>query len=142
MIDRNLARGLFLAAIALAFGLGALRYPIGDFSRAGAGLFPLMMSCLLLLIAVATLVRSRLMKNGPPFEFNPVNIALLLSSLCAFALVSRVLNMTAGIVAMVFISGVAGTAKYSIVRNLKVSVGLFLVALAFQKLLGLGLNLY
>jgi hypothetical protein len=141
MIDRNLARGLFLAAIALAFGLGALRYPIGDFARAGAGLFPLMVSVLLLLIALATLVRSRVV-TGPRFEFNPVNIALLLSALCAFALVSRVLNMTAGIVAMVFISGFAGTAKYSIVRNLKVSVGLFLVALAFQKLLGLSLNLY
>jgi Tripartite tricarboxylate transporter TctB family len=141
MIDRNLARGLFLAAIALAFGLGALRYPIGDFARAGAGLFPLMVSVLLLLIALATLVRSRVV-TGPRFEFNPVNIALLLSSLCAFALVSRVLDMTAGIVAMVFISGFAGTAKYSIVRNLKVSVGLFLVALAFQKLLGLSLNLY
>jgi len=141
MIDRNLARGLFLGAIALAFGLGALRYPIGNFARAGAGLFPLMMSVLLLLIALATLVRARLVA-GPRFEFNPVNIALLLSALCAFALVSRVLNMTAGIVAMVFISGFAGTAKYSIVRNLKVSVGLFLVALAFQKLLGLSLNLY
>ena len=141
MIDRNLARGLFLGAIALAFGLGALRYPIGNFARAGAGLFPLMMSVLLLLIALATLVRARLVA-GPRFEFNPVNIALLLSALCAFALVSRVLNMTAGIVAMVFISGFAGTARYSIVRNLKVSVGLFLVALAFQKLLGLSLNLY
>lgn len=141
MIDRNLARGLFLGAIALAFGLGALRYPIGNFARAGAGLFPLMMSVLLLLIALATLVRARLVA-GPRFEFNPVNIALLLSALCAFALVSRVLNMTAGIVAMVFISGFAGTAKYSIVRNIKVSVGLFLVALAFQKLLGLSLNLY
>jgi len=141
MIDRNLARGLFLAAIALAFGLGALRYPIGDFARAGAGLFPLMVSALLLLIAVATLVRSRVVA-GPRFQFNPVNIALLLSALCAFALVSRVLDMTAGIVAMVFISGFAGTAKYSIVRNIKVSVGLFLVALAFQKLLGLSLNLY
>ena len=141
MIDRNLARGLFLAAIALAFGLGALRYPIGDFARAGAGLFPLMVSVLLLLIALATLVRSRVV-TGPRFEFNPVNIALLLSALCAFALVSRVLDMTAGIVAMVFISGFAGTAKYSIVRNLKVSVGLFLVALAFQKLLGFNLPLY
>lgn len=27
-------------AIALAFGLTALRYPIGDLGRAGAGLFP------------------------------------------------------------------------------------------------------
>jgi len=141
MIDRNLARGLFLTAIALVFGLGALRYPIGDLSRAGAGLFPLMMSGLLLLIAVATIVRSRFVASAR-FEFHKANIALLLGSLCAFALVSRLLNMTAGIVAMVFISAFAGSARYSIARNLKVSVGLFLVALAFQKLLGLSLNLY
>ena len=141
MIDRNLARGLTLAAIALVFGLGALRYPIGNFARAGAGLFPLMVSSLLLLVAVATLVRSRFV-SSERFQFNPANIGLLLFSLCAFALVSRLLNMTAGIVALVFISGFAGSAPYSIVRNLKVVAGLFLVALAFQKLLGLGLNLY
>ena len=28
-------------AISLAFGLTSLRYPIGEFSRAGPGLFPL-----------------------------------------------------------------------------------------------------
>jgi hypothetical protein len=141
MIDRNLARGLTLTAVSLAFGLGALQYPIGDLSRAGAGMFPLMMSCLLLLIAIATIVRSRFVASER-FEFKLGNIGLLLASLCAFALVSRLLNMTAGIVALVFLSAFAGSAKYSIVRNVKVSVGLFLVALAFQKLLGLSLNLY
>ena len=39
MNDRNLARGLFLLAFSLVFGLQSMRYPIGDFSRAGPGLF-------------------------------------------------------------------------------------------------------
>ena len=59
MNDRNLVRGLFLIAISLAFGLEALRYPIGNFSRAGAGLFPWIVSGLLFLIGIITVVRSR-----------------------------------------------------------------------------------
>ena len=59
MNDRNLVRGLFLLAISLAFGLGSLRYHVGEFSRAGPGLFPLMVSCLLFLIGLITVVRSR-----------------------------------------------------------------------------------
>jgi hypothetical protein len=141
MIDRTLARGLFLAAIALVFGLGALQYSIGTFSRAGPGLFPLMVSGLLMLIAVITIVRSRFARDQP-LNINPKNIGLLLLSLCAFALVSKFLNMTAGIVVMVFISSFAGSSAYSVMRNLKIAAGLVAVAFAFHRLLGLNLNLY
>ena len=65
MNDRNLVRGLVLIAISLAFGLPALRYPIGEFSHAGAGLFPLMVSGLLLLIGVVTMVRARFVEHVP-----------------------------------------------------------------------------
>jgi len=140
MNDRNLVRGLFLMAISLAFGLQALRYPIGQFSRAGAGLFPLMVSSLLFLIALITVVRSRF-DERVHLNFNVKNIALILASLCGFAVVSQHLNMIAGIVFMVFCSSFAGT-SYSVVRNLKVSAGLIAVAFAFQKLLGLNLPLY
>jgi len=141
MNDRNLVRGLFLIAISLAFGLPALRYPIGDFSRAGPGLFPLLVSSLLLLIGLITVVRSRLVERVP-LEFNMKNIAIILASLCLFALISEHLNMIAGIVFMVFCAGFAGTSPYSVVRNLKVSAGLIAVAFAFQKLLGFNLPLY
>jgi len=140
MNDRNLVRGLFLMAISLAFGLQALRYPIGQFSRAGAGLFPLMVSSLLFLIALITVVRSRF-DERVHLNFNVKNIALILASLCGFAVVSQHLNMIAGIVFMVFCSSFAGT-SYSVMRNLKVSAGLIAVAFAFQKLLGLNLPLY
>jgi hypothetical protein len=141
MIDRTLARGLFLAAIAAFFGIGASRYNIGTLGRAGPGLFPLIVSGLLGLVALATLVRSRFVAREP-LDFNVRNIALLLTALSAFALTSKFLNMTAGIVVMVFIAGVAGKASYSVARNIKISLGLLAVALAFHKLLGLNLNLY
>ncbi|MFS2207366.1 tripartite tricarboxylate transporter TctB family protein [Variovorax sp. Varisp36] len=140
MKNRNLVRGLFLMAIALAFGLTALRYPIGDFSRAGPGLFPAMISGMLLVIGVATVVRSFLVE-GVPLEFNFRNIGLILASLCGFAVISMYLNMIAGIIFMVFCSGFAAS-SYSWVRNAKVSAGLIVMALALQKLLGLNLPLY
>lgn len=141
MNDRNLVRGIFLTAIALVFGLQALRYPIGDFARAGPGLFPLMVSGLLLLIGVITIVRSRFVERLP-LELNLKNIAIILGSLGGFALISEHVNMIAGIVFMVFCASFAGTASYSWVRNLKVAAGLVAVALAFQKLLGFNLPLY
>jgi len=94
-----------------------------------------------LLIALITIVRSRFIAHVP-LEFNVKNIAIILASLCGFALISRHLNMIAGIVFMVFCASFAGTASYSVVRNLKISAGLIAVAFAFQKLLGFNLPLY
>lgn len=141
MNDRNLVRGLFLIAISLAFGLQSLRYPIGQFSRAGPGLFPLLVSSLLLLIGLITVMRSRLVERVH-LAFNLKNIAIILASLCGFAVISEHLNMIAGIAFMVFCASFAGTSSYSMVRNLKIAAGLIAVALAFQKLLGFNLPLY
>jgi hypothetical protein len=141
MNDKNLARGLVLMAISLAFGLTSLRYPIGQFSRAGPGLFPLMVSSLLFLIGVTTVVRSRFVERIP-LTFNAKNISIILASLCGFSVVSTHLNMIVGIVFMVFVAAFAGDGAYSISRSIKVSLGLIAVAFAFQRLLGLNLPLY
>jgi hypothetical protein len=140
MNDRNLVRGVFLMAISLAFGLESLRYPMGQFSRAGPGLFPMLVSGLLFLIGLITVVRSRFVERVH-LHFNMKNIALVLLGLCGFAVISEHLNMIVGIVFMVFCASFAGT-SYSVVRNLKISAGLIAVAFAFQKLLGLNLPLY
>jgi Tripartite tricarboxylate transporter TctB family len=141
MNDRNLVRGLFIMAISMAFGLSSLRYPMGQFSRAGPGLFPLMVSCLLFLIGLITVVRSRFVERVD-LQLNLKNIAIILASLGGFALISEHVNMIAGIVFMVFCASIAGTASYSVMRNLKIAAGLVAVALAFQKLLGFNLPLY
>jgi hypothetical protein len=98
------------------------------------------MSSGLLLVGIATVVRSRFTERAP-LTFNFRNIGLILGSLCAFAILSELLNMTVAIVTMVFIATLAGS-NYSWVRNLKTAAGLVAVAFIFAKFLGLNLPLY
>ncbi len=140
MKNQNLLRALFMIVVALAFGLGALRYKIGTFGNAGPGLFPLMVSVILLALGLMSVVRARLVEPIP-MSFAVRNFALILLSLVGFAAISRYVNMIAGIVFMVFCASLAGT-SYSWTRNLKIAVGLVAVAFALQKLLGLDLPLY
>ena len=140
MNDKNLVRGLFFLAISLIFGVQSLHYTIGTLSRAGSGLFPLIVSSFLFLIGVITVLRSRF-EARVALEFNLKNIALILASLAGLALLSTYINMIVGIMFMVFCSAFT-VPSYSVWRNLKISAGLIVVALAFQKLLGLSLPLY
>lgn len=140
MTNRNFVRGLCIMAIALLFGLLAFNYKIGQLSRSGPGLFPLMVSSFLFLIGLITTVRSQF--DAPvPLNYNVKNIALVLLSLCGFVVASEYINMIVGITFMVFCSTFAGT-SYSVVRNIKISVGLIAVAFAFKNFLGLNLPLY
>jgi hypothetical protein len=140
MNDRNLIRGFVLMALALGFGLPSVQYSLGSLGRAGPGLFPFIVSCLLFAVGVITVVRSRLVAREP-FDFQFRNISIILASLCGFALLSHFVNMILGIVFMVFCAGFAST-TYSVARNVKIAAVLVLIALAFQKLLGLNLPLY
>jgi len=140
MNDQNLWRGLFISAVAVAFGAAAARYPLGDLAHVGAGLFPLMVSGLLLLVGVTMMARC-LFVEKQPIDFSLRNIAIILASLCGFAFVSQVVNMIAGIVFLVFFSGIAAS-SYSWKRNIKISVVLILIAFAFRNFLGLNLPLY
>lgn len=140
MNNRNFVRGLCLIAIALLFGGVALNYKIGELSRSGPGLFPLVVSCFLLLIGLLTVVRSHYVEPVA-LDYNVKNIALILLSLVGFAVISQHVNMILGIIFLVFCSTFAGT-SYSVVRNIKISLGLIAVAFAFKNLLGLSLPLY
>lgn len=138
MVNQNAVRGVVLSAIALCFGLTALRYPIGSFAHAGAGLFPLLVSSLLLLLGVITLVKAGF-EAATPFAFAWRNIGIILLSLLVFVGAAQVASIVLGIVLLVMVSSLAATA-YSWKRVLAVSVALIAVALAFQKLLGLNLQ--
>ena len=138
--NRNFVRGLFLIAIALLFGVMALNYKIGELSHSGPGLFPLMVSSFLLLIGILSVVRSHFVAPVP-LDYNVRNIAIILVSLVGFALLSEHLNMLLGITFLVFCSTLAGT-SYSLVRNVKITLGLIAVAFAFKNLLGLNLPLF
>jgi hypothetical protein len=139
MSNRNLVRGLFLMGIALLFGLSSFKYNMGQLSRSGPGLFPFMVSSLLFILGLITVVRARFL-DPVPLGYNVKNIALVLTSLVGFALLSEHVNMIVGIVFMVFCSSYAATSQ-SLARSVKVSIGLTLVAFGFKYLLGLNLPL-
>ncbi|MEO7252781.1 MAG: tripartite tricarboxylate transporter TctB family protein [Casimicrobium sp.] len=140
MANRNFVRGLLLMAIALLFGGIALTYPLGQLSRAGPGLVPLIVSCLLFFVGAISVVRSHFVAPVP-LDYNLKNMFLVLLGLAGFALISEHINMLLGIVFLVFCSTLAGT-SYSVIRNVKISAGLIAVAFAFKYLLGLQLPLY
>jgi hypothetical protein len=140
MNNLNLVRGLCLMAIALLFGLVSMTYKIGEFSRAGPGLFPLLVSSMVFLIGLMTVVRSRFVKPVK-IDYNMKNIALVLFGLCGFAVISEHLNMIVGIIFLVFCVSFAGS-SYSVVRNVKISAGLIAIAFMFKNLLGLQLPLF
>lgn len=139
-MNRNLIRGLLLALLALGFGLGSFRYSIGNLSDAGPGLFPLMISSLLLAVAIMMVIKSR-HENPVPLQVEWKRISFVLGGLIGFVLVSKAVGMLGGIVVLVFITALAGT-SYSWRRNLQVSVALIAVAFALQTLLGLNIGLY
>ena len=138
--NRNFVRGMFLMAIALLFGLVAMNYQIGQLSRSGPGLFPVMISAFLFLIGLLTVVRSHFVEPVP-LDYNVKNIVIILVSLAGFAVISEYINMILAIVFLSFVSTLAGT-SYSVVRNIKISAGLIAVAFGFQHFLGLNLPLF
>lgn len=140
MNNRVVVRGLFLMGIALLFGLNSLRYQLGGLGRAGPGLFPLMVSGILFLIGAITVAYSRF-SAFEKLDYSVKNISIILLSFVGFALISQFINMIVAIVFLAFFSTLAGT-SYSLVRNLKIAIGLVIVAFAFKDLLGLNLPLY
>lgn len=140
MANQNLLRALFLIAVALAFGVGALRYNMGSFADAGPGLFPLLVSLVLLATGVISLVQSRL-AGASPMRFELRGFAIILGSFFGFAAVSRYVNMSAGIIVLVFCAALASS-PFAWLRSAKVAVGLLVIALLMQQLLGLELPLY
>ena len=137
--NRKVMRGLALIAIALFFGLQASQLQLGTLARAGAGLFPMMVSVAVGLIGLVMLVQARF-EAAEPMGFDVKNIAIIMAALVGFVQIAQRLNVTAAIVYLVFVSGFAA-ADYSLARNLKISLALIAIAAAFHYLLGLNLPL-
>ncbi|MEY8688731.1 MAG: tripartite tricarboxylate transporter TctB family protein [Leptothrix sp. (in: b-proteobacteria)] len=137
--NQKVMRGLTLITVALFFGIQASRLQLGTLARAGAGLFPLIISAAVGVIGLVMLVQARF-EAAEPMRFNVRNIAIIMASLIGFVLIAQHLNVLAAIVYLVFVSGLAG-AEYSFARNVKISIVLIGMAAGFHFLLGLNLPL-
>jgi len=140
MNNQNLLKGVFLIAIALIFGIGSLRYQVGTLAHAGPGLFPFGVSCFIGLLGLLMVVRSRLIPPIP-MDTRIKNAILVLISLGGFAFVTDKLDMTFGILFLIFTCTLASR-PYKWRRNIIIALVLLAIAYAFQKLLGLNLPLF
>lgn len=139
-VNQNLAKGFFLLAIALFFGIQAVGYTVGSFSKAGPGMFPLIVSLMLLTLSGAVIVRTWFMATQP-LSFNWRNIGLVTVGLIGFALISEYVNMLVAIVAMVLTASYASD-DFKLSRALILAGALSLIALAMRYGLGFQLPLY
>lgn len=137
--NQKVMRGLALIAVSLFFGLQAASYNVGSFERAGAGLFPLLVSSVVGLIGLAMLVQSRF-EPAEPMSFNLRNILIIMLGLIGFVLIAQHLKMILAIIYLVFVATLAGS-DYSVRRNLRICTALIAIAFAFHSLLGLQLPL-
>jgi hypothetical protein len=138
--NQNLVRGLFMAGVALFFLVQAIGYSLGNTSRPGPGLFPLVVSGLLLFISVVIAIRSGFIERVP-LELKFKNVALIISAILAFAFLTMYVNMLSGIVAMTIIASFA-SADFSIARTAQITAALCAVALAMKYGLRVNLPLY
>lgn len=139
MKNRTQLIGVLFVAIAVVFGANSFRYALGTIDQPGPAMFPLGVSVFLLVLGIISMVKGSL-ELGELLDFKLKNIAIISSSLLAFALVTDYINMIAGIVALISIASFSAS-SYSISRVVKIIIGLILVAYAFKYLLGLNLPL-
>lgn len=137
MKNRTQLIGVLFVAIAVVFGANSFRYALGTIDQPGPAMFPLGVSVFLLVLGIISMVKGSL-ELGELLDFKLKNIAIISSSLLAFALVTDYINMIAGIVALISIASFSAS-SYSISRVVKIIIGLILVAYAFKYLLGLNL---
>jgi hypothetical protein len=140
VINQNVGRGLLLIAVSLFFLVQAPRLTIGNLSRPGPGLFPVMVASGLLFLALVMIVRSRLVEPTP-LSFHFRNIALIAGALLSFALISEFVNMLAAIVVMATIACYASP-DFSFPRTATIAAALCVMAFAMKKFLGVQLPLY
>lgn len=142
MSDRDFLRGVVLTGIAIAFGVGASRYPIWEYGNTGPGLFPLIVSSILLLLGITSIARAFLAREAPvKLQIRLRSIAIVVVSLCGFALLSELANMILGIFFLAFVAPLASS-PYSVKRSMALALGFTAIAFVFRELLGLQLPLY
>lgn len=140
MINQNAGRGILLIAVSLFFLVQAPGLAIGNLSRPGPGLFPVMVATLLLLVGLTIVGRSFFIP-ALPLDFRFRNIALIAAALIGFTLATHFVNMLAGIAVLGTMASLASD-DFSIPRTATIVAALCLVAIAMKKGLGVQLPLY
>jgi hypothetical protein len=140
MKNRDTLGGLLLIAIGLFFGIQSLSYPLGTLAQIGPGLFPLAVSCIVVVLGTINVIRSRFTDPVAP-SFNLRGILCIFGAIVAFVLLSTYVNMIVGIIALVIIASL-GAETFSPPKVAGLAGSLIVIAFVFQRFFQLDLPLY
>ncbi len=101
--------GALFVCVGLAFGLGAMRYPIGHANRMGAGYFPALLGACLVLLGLLLGWRACCGAAEPASIRRPDwRVAgIVLGSVCLFAIALPVLGVLPAVFVLVFVGSMA-----------------------------------
>lgn len=109
--NRDTVAGVLLAAIGAFIAIYAYtHYPVGQISRMGPGMFPVILGSALVLIATGIIAQSS-MRRSEKVDINPRSAAIILVALAAFALMVEPFGVMPALLALMLISSVAVTGR-------------------------------
>jgi hypothetical protein len=101
--------GVIFAGSGLAFGILAQDYEMGTATRMGPAYFPTILSVILVLLGLATVIRSFVI-DGPPIQGFALKAAILaLGPVLLFGFILRGAGMVLALLPLVIISAAAST---------------------------------
>jgi hypothetical protein len=136
-INRDAVAGLLLLAIGAFIAIYAyVHYPVGQISRMGPGMFPVMLGSALVLVALA-IVGQATKRHSKTLEVNVRSAFTVLLGLAAFALMVDPFGIVPGLVALMLISSLAVTGRRPIptlLFSIVVTAGIVLIFVYVMKL--------
>jgi len=140
--QRDFIAGILLLAVAGIFGYGAYLMPLGRAARMGPGYFPLVLSILLAVVALAILVNS-LKKEGEGIEqFSVRPMIFVTLSILFFGFALKGLGLVPTLSGTILLSTFASMRWSGLRTFLLIAILVPACALIFVKGLGLVIPLY
>lgn len=104
---KDLLTGLIFVAFGIGFLLIAQGYPLGSARRMGPAYFPTILSAVLILIGLATAIRSFVLQGTPITTFALRGMLLVAAGTVIFGLLVRDAGLVAAVVALFVVSAYA-----------------------------------
>lgn len=140
--NRDAVGGVLLAAIGAFISIYAYtHYPIGQISRMGPGMFPVLLGVALVLIAVAIIAQSAF-RGGDGVEISLRSASLILVALAAFAVLVRPFGIVPALLALLLISSLAVPGRRLVQTVLFSAVVTGVIVFIFAYVMNLNLVLF
>lgn len=117
IVNKEKFSGIFIASVGLYFLIYSLEYSIGSFSNMGPALFPLIMSCILLVLGSVIFLRGLIIKELVEIKFKTP-----LTLLCIVVMSGVIFKMFGAILASTFLILTSAMihGKFRLVDTLKI----------------------